>query len=226
MNFDFLISILFPRFCLQCRRSLRAGALCTACIGSIAISRTLFCGQCCAPLGSLPCHPAFPYILGTAGNYGDPAMKMLIHALKFRGVQAAAEPLADLMATYMVPCANILRDYSVVPIPLSAERLRIRGFNQSARIGERFAERLALSFEPDCLVRARHTKPQSNVQGLSERQRNVHGCFTAPDAGAVRGKNIILIDDVTTSGATFLEAARALKAAGAGKIVALAAAKA
>ena len=75
------------------------------------------------------------------------------------------------------------------------------------------------------LVRARHSTPQSEIRGRKDRFKNVAGAFLA-DARFVSGKNIILLDDVITSGATMREAARALKSAGAKKIIGLAAAKA
>jgi predicted amidophosphoribosyltransferase len=85
---------------------------------------------------------------------------------------------------------------------------------------------VALPVSTDILIRAKHTAPQSGTEHVAERKENIRGAFAVKDPDAVRGKNILLIDDVATSGATFLEAALTLKAAGAQKIICLAAAKA
>ncbi len=233
MSFDFLVSLFFPRRCLACGKTLRAGALCASCRGEITTARTFFYGQCGSPLPNpkphdprRACHPDFPYVLGAAGSYENNAMRALVHALKFRGVAATAEPLASVMAEYALPFKTDLRSYLAMPIPLSRERFRIRGFNQSECIAMQFAEYLGLPVATKCLVRIKHAKPQSETASVAERRENIRGCFAIADAAAVRGKNVLLIDDVSTSGATFLEAACALKGAGAENIIALAAAKA
>jgi len=234
MNFELLASVLFPRSCLICRKYLRTDVLCEGCRRTIAVASTSFCGQCGAALpcadpphiSASPCHPAFPYVLGAAGSYDDKALTTLIHSLKFRDMRAAAAPLADLMAEYVLFLKIDLREYLVMPIPLSRQRFRARGFNQSACIAKRFAEQLLLPLETRCLFRTKHAKPQSETENLKERKGNIRGCFTVVDTEAIRGKNIVLVDDVCTSGATFLEAAQALKSAGAAKIFALAAARA
>lgn len=183
---------------------------------------------CRHPPGRGPaCHPAFPHLLGAAGNYENPALGALIRALKFRGVKSAAEPLADILATYMLPFAAGFKNYLVVPIPLSRKRLCLRGFNQSEFLAKRFAERFALPLETGHLVRVKHAKPQSETKSAAERRKNIRGCFAVTAGTEIfRGKNIILVDDVSTSGATFLEAAQALRSAGAANLCALAAAKA
>ena len=229
MIFDFLASIFFPRTCAACRTLVRTGALCEQCRATITLSPTLFCGACDAPLatrnGESPCHPAFPFLLGAAGNYETPALRALVHRLKFGGIRSAAEALATFLVTYMEPFVPDYKGAIVVPIPLSPARLRSRGFNQAALIAQKFAAHFGLPVMAEYLVRARHAKPQSETRTLAERRRNIHGCFAVNDPGQVRGKNIILVDDVTTSGTTFLEASHMLKKSGAVTILALAAAK-
>jgi ComF family protein len=216
MNFDFFASLFFPRPCVACGAAIAAGALCEPCFAKIAAVR-----------GTNISHPVPACFLGAAGTYQNEVLKALIHALKFRGVQAAAGPLADALAAY---AARLPEEYiasaTVMPIPLSRERLRTRGFNQSERIARMVAERLGLPLDTRSLARTRNTKPQSETRSVAERRENVHGCFVVTDPRAVRGKRILLIDDVTTSGTTFLEATRALTGAGAAPVVALAVAQA
>jgi ComF family protein len=233
MNFNFLGDIFFPPSCVKCGDSIVRGVLCAPCRQSIDIFDTLFCGTCAARLPEQKkiCHKDTPYMLGAAGRYDDDALRALIHALKFQGIAAAAEPLAEILATYTTRLDLDLRDFTVTPVPLSTKRARARGFNQSALIAESFAHALGIPFEEHLLARIQHRKPQSETEDIFERRENVKGCFAlAPGAGgdamARQGKKIILIDDVTTSGTTFNEAARVLKAGGAKKILALAVAKA
>lgn len=238
MNFNFLVDALFPRRCLRCHTSIKNGIICKNCHAGIALNASLFCGKCrariprtaCPKIGaqtkydiSKICHKDFPYLLGAAASYGDETMKTLIHCLKFRGIPGAAEPLAEVIEQYLSELRIDLANYSIVPIPLSPKRQRERGFNQSELIGMTLAKRLHVPLENKILVRTRHTAPQSATENATERKTNVRGCFMASN-DSLYGKNIIILDDVTTSGATFFEAALAAKRAGAKKIIALAAA--
>ena len=122
-----------------------------------------------------------------------------------------------------------LETFTVIPLPLSKERQRARGFNQSSLIARSVAEQLSLPYTENILHRTRHRPPQSETEDVEERKNNIRGCFAvAEGAGAVpaAGKNIIVIDDVVTSGNTFNESARTLKDAGAQRILAVAVARA
>ena len=228
MNIQFFTDLFFPRICLACRRRIDSGVLCPVCFGGIIVCDAFSCGKCHArlPDAKAICHFDFPYILGAAGSYDDQAVQALIHHLKFRSIKEAAVPLAELMVRFASRTPLDLKKYIVVPLPLSRARLRARGFNQAELIARHFATTLALPLEVGTLVRAKHSKPQSETKSAAERKENVRGSFTVKNPETIAGKNILLIDDVTTSGATFHEAALALKSAGAKKIVAIAAAKA
>ncbi len=226
MNWEPLSSILFPRRCAPCGAMLRAGAACETCFRKFSLKGAPLPG---AAFARLIDSGRFPYLIGAAADYGAPGLAALIRALKFRGLRAAAEPVADLLASYALPFRRLLRGYTVVPLPLSRERLRMRGFNQAGLIAASFARRLDLPLSPGALIRIKHAKPQTDTVGVTERTANVEGCFAAPRAvaRAARG-GFLIIDDVTTTGATLLSAARALAPlrAAAHPIIALAAAKA
>lgn len=228
MNFGIIGDIFFPPVCVGCGESIAAGVICDPCRKSINVFETLFCGTCAARLPELKkiCHAAAPYVLGAAGRYDDEPLRALIHALKFQGIAAAATPLAEILAEYVARLGLDLQHFVATPLPLSEKRLRSRGFNQSFLIAHYFAKMIDIPFEKNLLRRIHHRKPQSETEDIFERKENVRGCFALGDADAVAGKNIILIDDVTTSGTTFTEAARVLKAGGAKKIIALAVAQA
>jgi ComF family protein len=236
MNFNFIGDIFFPPACVACGDSIASSALCAACRQSIDIFDTLFCGTCAARLPEQKkiCHKDAPYLLGAAGRYDDEPLRALIHALKFQGIEVAAEPLAEILVRYIARLNLDLNDFIVTPVPLSAQRARARGFNQSALIAAPFARALGLPLKEHLLARVAHRKPQSETEDIFERRENIRDCFALTDCGSsnngnttqVLDKKIILIDDVTTSGTTFNEAARVLKSGGVKKIIALAAAKA
>jgi ComF family protein len=116
----------------------------------------------------------------------------------------------------------------MIPIPLHPKKERERGFNQSLLIAE--ALRDFLSGSPplisQILVRVKNTKAQAEIKDSDKRKENVRSCFAVKNPSEIKGKNIILIDDVFTSGATANEAVRTLKTAGARRILVLVLAKA
>ena len=133
--------------------------------------------------------------------------------------------MADLLASYLKKLPLTLSSYEILAMPLSSARQRERGFNQAGLIAEELSPLVSVPILPGGLTRIKHSTPQSKIRGRKERLQNVSGAFSAKPE-LVAGKNIILLDDVITSGATMFEAARALKSAGVRKIIALAAAKA
>ena len=172
------------------------------------------------------CHPRVPYLLAAATDFHHPTITALVHALKFEYISSAALPLARLTAEYLNTVLPEEPDIIIVPVPLSKPRLRKRGYNQSELIASHLARFLGMRLEPHALIRTKNSDPQSTMREISKRRQNVGGCFAVSNLKFVEYKNILLVDDVTTSGATFTECAHALKRAGARKIIAVAAAKA
>jgi len=105
----------------------------------------------------------------------------------------------------------------LVPVPLHNRRLRERGYNQSALLAEELSRLIHLSVVDDCLIRERHTLPQVRTPNVEERRSNVIGVFACRD-DRLHGKQVVLVDDVSTSGATLDACAMALKAAGAATV--------
>lgn len=227
MSFDTFLNLIFPSLCLGCRKSTKGLPICGECFSAIPIHQTLFCGICRArlPNNTKICHKDSQFILGSAADYGNDAVKNLIHGLKFQYVRLAAVPLAELLSRYFANVQLSTLNFVVIPLPLSKERLRKRGYNQSELIAEIFAKRFNLIRNTNSLIRTKNTLPQSDTKNLSERRRNVSGCFSVKNPELVQGKNVILIDDVVTSGATISEAVSALKRAGAKNVLALTVAK-
>ena len=216
-----LLDLIFPRLCLGCKASLREDrVLCSNCFERIPLHRTLFCAVCLArlPEGKKICHNDAWYIFGAATDYAPP-VRELIHALKFKYVKKAHEPLATLLASYIqsLPLPE-LQDSIVIPIPLSRARERDRGFNQTHMIAQVIAHHLNIPLAPRVLTRTKNTTAQTNLRTTNERRENMRAAFSLSGPDFIQGKTIILIDDVRTSGATLTEAASVLKQAGAKKI--------
>jgi len=111
----------------------------------------------------------------------------------------------------------------VIPVPLSKKRLRWRGFNQAELIAQKVAEKYNLKLDNKNLIRIKHKKPQAKLNEI-HRLENIKGCFSWQGEN-LNKKNIILVDDVVTTGATLNECAKILKANGAGEVWGLVVAK-
>ncbi|HMB52471.1 MAG TPA: phosphoribosyltransferase family protein, partial [Thermoanaerobaculia bacterium] len=159
-----------------------------------------------------------------------PPLAAVLHHLKFRrrgdlGERFAA-PLADWLAAFEPRLFEPpLDSHLVCAVPLHPWRRLRRGYNQAERLARPLAARLGLPYAT-ALRRRRATPPQTALS-RDDRRRNVAGAFAVArrGAGRVAGRRVLLVDDVATTGATLDAAARALRAAGARRVVALAAAR-
>ncbi len=228
--FASLFNLLFPARCLDCQKSIadQEEALCLACQKKIIIPDTLFCGVCGArlPLAKKICHQDTPYLLGSLFEYENPLAKKLIHGLKFRGLKSTGVFLGKQLALYIKklnPHPEIISHENIViiPIPLSRERLRERGFNQATEIANSFSKELNIPILQNILVRTKHRLPQSQTKNKKEREENAKDIFSVVSEKSLINRPVILIDDVTTTGATLRSAAKNLKTAGVKTILAL-----
>jgi len=120
--------------------------------------------------------------------------------------------LAQLLQDFLA--ANPMPGEILVPVPLHQKRLRERGYNQSSLLARELGKLINLPAVDDCLIRQRHAPPQARTSTVGERQSNVAGAFACRNY-RLQDKQILLVDDVSTSGATLDACAGALKAAGA-----------
>ncbi|MDE3202110.1 MAG: ComF family protein [Acidobacteriota bacterium] len=162
-----------------------------------------------------------------AASFGpfDGRIRDAIHALKYGGLQPAARRLGEKLAIAIASLANHApAEMLVVPVPLHRSRHRTRGFNQTRLLAEQALKSLAkshpdwkLELSPHALLRIKSTNSQA---GLSRRERrlNLRKAFAVADATAIAGRDILLIDDILTTGATVRAASRVLVEAGANSV--------
>lgn len=201
--------------CPDCLRQLLKArhsfdALCPRCLSVLSIGRP--CPVCRRDPGHLISRTFAPY------RYRG-AVRGLILRLKFSGdTQAAA-----LLAPAMAEAAEGAEADLLVPVPLGRRRQRERGYNQAALLALLVGKLRDLP-AADILVRTRETRRQSGLHTIRERMQNLRDAFAMSPGADVRGKRVLLVDDVRTSGATALACARVLRETGAADVQLLCAA--
>lgn len=152
--------------------------------------------------------------------YGDSLTRSAVGNLKYKGVRKLAPILANMMARTIKGTIN--NDTHILAIPLHKRRERMRGFNQAELLALALAQNLSLPLiGKDVLVRTRNDMPQAKTKSREERRENIKGAFEVARNNDLFSKNILLVDDVATTGATLFEAARVVKEAGTQKISAV-----
>jgi len=205
----------FPRRCVGCGKV--GNFLCPDCLRKLPRLLAPLCPKCGRPQASgivcPSCRQRQIEIDGIRSLFRfDDVIQKAIHQLKYRNLKAISPCLAELLADYLR--SNPLPGEALVCVPLHPRRLRERGYNQSNLLARELARRIELPVFEDCLILVKQARPQARAAGVEERRRNVADAFVCREE-KVGGKQIILIDDVCTSGATLESCAAALKNKGA-----------
>ncbi len=214
-----IASMFFGASCFLCRGAAARGAvLCTPCLGDLPRLGEPRCPRCALPsaagalCGRCLAHPPHFDATFAALEYRFPA-DALVHALKFRGELALAPLLAERLAAE-IPTGE--RVDLAMPVPLSAARMRERGYNQAMEIARALHPRSAVRLEPTLCARVRDASAQTDLP-WAERARNVRNAFQCDRV--LDGMTVAVIDDVMTTGATLDAIAATLKRAGAAQVV-------
>jgi ComF family protein len=220
------VDTLYPPTCLACRGATDAhGALCPKCWSRMRFIERPYCERLGTPfeqdLGDGLLSPqamADPPVYARAravARFEDGPARKLVHRLKYSDRSELARPMGRWMAR---AGAEILAEADLLaPVPLHPLRLWRRRFNQAAMLAREVARASGKPCDLGALVRVKATHSQV---GLSRAQRaeNVQGAFKVTDGAAVKGRNVVLVDDVMTSGATANAASRAIVRAGARRV--------
>ena len=223
-----LTQILYPKVCLSCKKKLGAeakdGFICSQCRGKIKKNLPPFCISCgrqlekrwfakniCPSCQKKKLH----FDRAFSPCVYDGVIKDLIHEFKYNGKDYLGRSLSRLMIEFIkeyalpMDCLDL-----IVPVPLHKVRLREREFNQAQILSGYIAREFDKKILEGALIRNRHTKTQTELEE-NQRLLNVQNSFSVLRSEDIKGKNILLVDDVLTTAATSSEAAYTLKNSGA-----------
>lgn len=212
---QFAKEIFFPKQCFFCQRY--GALLCADCLALLEIfsfHRPDYSKKYMADIYS-PC------------AYENKFVAKIIHTAKYRPYcKEMAAPLAEIIAGHFALAAPNFdfRDFILIPVPLAKKRIRQRGYNQSEIIAQKLNHIWQIPLISDCLIKIRETQNQADLAQI-QREQNLKNAFACQNKNAVKNKNILLVDDVITTGATIEECAKALKKSGAGKIIGISVAR-
>lgn len=220
-----ILDLLFPPRCVGCKK--RSAWFCNACLAAVSRIAPPLCRCCGEPLerpGARPgdlcynCRREPLQIDGirSVALFAGP-LRQAVHHLKYTGQRDLASALGRLLAEYWQD--NRLPADVLVPVPLHASRQRERGYNQAALLAQELAAAAGLPVIEGCLVRARQTASQMTLKRV-ERKTNVRDAFACVD-DRLASRQVLLLDDVCTTGATLEACAVACRQAGARSVWAL-----
>ncbi len=202
----------FASLSFEALAALLAPPRCAACDARVALLAA-FCPACAAGAERARIDDARAI---AAFVYGGPVARAIAR-FKYEDRPDLARPLADLLWRAVEPHATALSGAVVVPVPLHRMRLAERGYNQAALLAARLARRLGAPTLPLALARVRDTPRQATLD-REARRTNVERAFRVRAPAAVRGRRVLLVDDVCTTGATFEACARVLSDARSGDV--------
>lgn len=233
---DSLTTVVFPADCRVCGLPLSGFTflpVCDSCWKNLPAQSGALCQRCgeslqAEPLPDLLCRACHatppPFDRAVAHGVYDRGLRTLLHLLKYDGMSGLAGRLGALLAEHALAIPDLPDDLLLVPVPLHPGKRRRRGFNQAELLARgamaamsRRRPGMRIRVAAGALERQRATESQT---GLTPHQRraNVRGVFSVPGPAAVKGQNVLLVDDIYTTGATARSCAKALRAAGAAAV--------
>lgn len=228
------VNLLYPPHCVGCGVSLHRETdpyLCGGCRNGITYIESPRCSRCGAGLGPysktsekgcICCNNIQLHFDGAfSAVYFNGAVKELIHRFKYSKKEYLAKRLMTIMSRALDPSTPFPeRPKLIIPVPLHWRKKMQRGFNQAELLAQHIGRHLGIEVQPKTLSRVRNTYPQTSLSP-AQREENVKGAFQIRTPIQFKGKPVLLVDDVLTTGLTASECARVLKSAGAERIYVL-----
>ena len=226
-----VLNLFFPQRCIFCNGDRKGGGeyLCGPCMEDIGFIHSPMCFICGVPADISYDYPQDEFTCGVCrqspykfdraqslGHY-DTVLRQLIDHFKYKKQLRVLADIDFLLEKYFFDCGKEYADFTVSPIPLHFSKMKERGFDQAFLLARQVAGVLHAPLESALLRRVTATSAQA-TKTKTERAQNIKGAFEVNRPEQVAGKNILLVDDVFTTGATANEAAKILKKAGAGKV--------
>ncbi len=221
----FVFDTLFPISCIGCGKE--DEWICARCLEKIQLQNQQVCPVCekaTTPAGQTCFDCRRKNILDgllVCTSYKEKIISRAVGYFKYRFVKNLSIPLGKLLVKsffkYEIPLPDV-----IIPVPLHSRRLRWRGFNQSqllaAYLGKKLAPGFDIPISENNLVRKYYTSPQMKIKNFKERQKNIQNAFAVLRKEEIKGKIILLVDDIATTGSTLFECAKTLKKSGAKKV--------
>lgn len=205
-----ILNVIFPSICVICGE--KDVDLCTKCLTSFP-----------------PAERESPNWIFSIYDYAHPDVRKSIKLLKYKNRKKLSKTFAEIMYPRILEELSDLfilenfRNVLLIPIPLSRKRIRERGFNQSELICReliKLNQEKTFKLIKNVLIKPKDGIHQAHIKNRQQRLKNIQGSFILKNKNLIQGKNIILIDDIATTGATLAEARKTLQQGGARKIIA------
>ncbi len=232
-----LLNFIFPLDCKICEKPIRESkgySICEDCFKTIELIERPYCIKCGKPLIPsvffkqnreilcLDCkRKKYSFEFSRSTGIYDKVLKKCIHLFKYYGEKKLAKPLGKLMVDYLVKNDEFKKRIDlIIPVPLHKNDLRKRGFNQSILLGRVVGNYFSISIGEKVLIKKKLTPFQANLS-KKEREKNILRAFLVEKPKEIKGKNVLILDDVFTTGATVEECTKELMKARAKNIFVL-----
>ncbi len=229
-----LLEIIYPPRCHICMEFMDVhpvgrGDICDECFSNLIPLAHPYCSICGEPFKSKveedhlceKCIRRKPFYDELRSPYlYEQDLMTAVQAIKYGGKSYIVKSMGPLLADFAKERITSMEDMIIMPVPLHKKKLRQRGFNQSALMVKEISPVLDIEADYFSLIRIRDTETQAGLN-LEQRRKNVKGAFDLRGERNLKGKTVILVDDVATTGNTINECAKVLKKAGCEKVMGL-----
>ena len=228
--YSWFLDLIFPVRCIGCGKF--GDYICRSCLGTILLKKNFECVGCKrnTPFGQTCFLCAKTNLIDQlliVADYKNPLVEKTLKFFKYKFITDLERPLSVLMKKYL-KWLTLDKKFNIfganpllISVPLHPRRLNWRGFNQSELLAKDLADTFQMEMAGDVIERMVNNVPQADIKEREERLKNLNGIFKILNKEKITGREVLLIDDVCTTGATLNECARVLKAGGATKVVAL-----